>query len=84
MTTRFLADFQRDLRKLRDAKGFPRGRNVEAAQTVGEIRGLTRLTTQGTYYRIRIGDWRIGLHIDRDVVTFVRCLHRRELYRFFA
>lgn len=34
-------------------------------------------------YRIRVKDYWIGVTIEEDTVEFVRCLHRRDLYRFF-
>ena len=35
------------------------------------------------FYRIRIGDYRIGVAVEGDTVEFVRCLARRDLYRYF-
>lgn len=37
------------------------------------------------YYRLRVGDYRIGLRIDSDqrVIEFCRVLHRKEVYRKF-
>ncbi|MGH2412635.1 MAG: type II toxin-antitoxin system RelE family toxin, partial [Microcystaceae cyanobacterium] len=34
-------------------------------------------------YRIRLGDYRIGLFIEGKTVTFARVLHRKEIYRYF-
>jgi mRNA interferase RelE/StbE len=87
MTAIYLQSFLRDVKKLRDRK-VQRAvaaaiENVEAADSVLKIRALKRLSGQTDYYRIRIGDWRIGLKIIDNVVTFVRCLHRREVYRYF-
>ena len=87
MTAIYLQSFLRDVKKLRDRK-VQRAvataiDDVEAADSVAEIRGLKRLSGQTDYYRIRIGDWRIGLKIIDNTVTFVRCLHRREVYRYF-
>ena len=38
-----------------------------------------------TYYKIRVGDYRIGLLIDssEQLVEFQRVLHRRHIYRKF-
>ncbi|HBY75652.1 MAG TPA: plasmid stabilization protein, partial [Cyanobacteria bacterium UBA11148] len=44
---------------------------------------LKKLKTEGDYYRIRVGDYRIGIVINEDVVVFVRVLHRKEAYRYF-
>jgi mRNA interferase RelE/StbE len=87
MKTVFLASFLTDVRKLRNGK-VQRAvagaiENIEAANLVSEIRSIKRLSGQPDYFRIRIGDWRIGLAIQGATVTFVRCLNRREIYRFF-
>ena len=87
MTTAFLGSFLKDIKKLRDAK-LQRSieqaiHDVEEAETVDAIRSIKRLSGYQHYYRIRIGEWRIGLKVEDDVVQFVRCLHRREVYRFF-
>jgi len=34
-------------------------------------------------YRIRIGDYRLGLIIDNQIVEFIRCLHRKDIYKYF-
>ena len=57
--------------------------HIESAETLSDIPGLTRLSGGGHFYRIRVGDYRIGLVIEDDEVEFVRCLHRREIYRYF-
>jgi mRNA interferase RelE/StbE len=35
------------------------------------------------FYRVRIGDYRMGVIGEGDTVEFVRCLPRRDLYRYF-
>lgn len=52
---------------------------IEAARTFLQISNLKRLEASGKYYRIRVGDYRIGLAFERGVVTFVRCLNRKEI-----
>lgn len=34
-------------------------------------------------YRIRIGDYRIGIEVNEDVIEVMGILHRREFYRYF-
>ncbi|MGV0029283.1 type II toxin-antitoxin system RelE family toxin [Phormidesmis priestleyi] len=48
-----------------------------------EIRNLTKLIDYENCYRIRVGNYRIGLLIEDNTLTFVRVLHRREIYRYF-
>ncbi len=35
------------------------------------------------YYRIRIGDYRIGVKLANETLILVRFLHRKEIYRRF-
>jgi mRNA-degrading endonuclease RelE of RelBE toxin-antitoxin system len=36
-----------------------------------------------TAYRIRIGDYRIGIFFKEDTVIFARILHRKDIYKLF-
>lgn len=35
------------------------------------------------FYRIRIGQYRVGIVLEAGVVDFVRFLHRKDVYRYF-
>ena len=87
MNVRFKASFAKDLRALKDKALLERIKeliaNVEAAQTLAEVSNLKKLRGGGGYYRVRIGDYRVGLATEEGVVVFVRVLHRREVYRYF-
>ena len=56
---------------------------AEQAKTFQEIPNLKRLETKGKYYRIRVGEYRLGLAFENGAFTFVRCLDRKEIYRYF-
>jgi mRNA interferase RelE/StbE len=85
--TAFTASFEKDLRRIADrrvrASVSEAISEVEAARRPGEIRGLKKLRAGGDYFRLRIGDYRVGLTIEDEVVKFVRLLHRSEIYRYF-
>jgi mRNA-degrading endonuclease RelE of RelBE toxin-antitoxin system len=34
-------------------------------------------------YRIRVGDYRIGIEVQGNKVEMMRVLHRRDFYRYF-
>ena len=44
-----------------------------------------KLAGYKSFYKIRVGSYRIGLQIDAEthLVEFTRVLHRREIYRKF-
>jgi len=84
----FKKSFARDLKKRKSEKSLLEQvrqviQEVEKAQDIHMIRNLKKLKAQGNHYRIRIGDYRLGLVIEHDTVCFVRCLHRSEVYRYF-
>ena len=87
MRVEFRSSFARDLRRLRDKTVKERIRTaieqVEEAKDLNEINNIRKLTGDGSYYRIRIGDYRPGLLFEQDTAVFVRCLHRRDIYRYF-
>ena len=87
MEVRFDAGFYRDFRQIRDADLRRRvGRvieNVEAASIPSEISGLRRMGAIGRFYRIRVGQYRVGVKIEGETVTLLRFGHRREIYRSF-
>ena len=56
---------------------------LEAASAITEVSGVRRITGVEDHYRIRIGDYRLGIAIEGDMVILVRFMHRREIYRFF-
>jgi mRNA interferase RelE/StbE len=83
----FRASFSRDLRHIRNRPLLSRVRetinDVEAATSIREIRNLRKLRAEGNYYRIRLGDHRLGVVIEGDTAIFVRFLHRSEIYHYF-
>jgi mRNA interferase RelE/StbE len=87
MKVSFRTSFLRDLKKVHDQALLDRVRlaieQVEGAANLGKIKNLKKITGAGNYFRIRIGDYRIGLALEKDTVELVRCLPRKDLYRFF-
>jgi mRNA interferase RelE/StbE len=56
---------------------------VEKAQSQQNIANLKKLKVGSNYYRIRAGEYRLGVIIEKDTITFIRCLNRKEIYRYF-
>ncbi len=56
---------------------------VEAASALHDVPNLTKLSGSSGFYRIRVGDYRIGILAEENEVEFVRFLHRRDIYRYF-
>ncbi len=87
MKVEFRKSFARDLRKIKDETVLQRIaaviEEVENADNFGDVSNIKKLQAEGDYYRIRIGDYRIGITISDDMIIFVRVLQRKEIYRYF-
>jgi mRNA interferase RelE/StbE len=83
----FRESFLKDIEALKDSAMKKRVRKaivqVEQAATLKDIGTLKKLKGGGSYYRIRIGDYRLGLTLEESIVVFIRCLHRKDIYRYF-
>ena len=56
---------------------------LETAKNVTEIKDLKKLSGYTNYYRIRIGNYRMGLQIINPKIIVVTILHRGAVYKVF-
>jgi mRNA interferase RelE/StbE len=56
---------------------------VEKAETLSEIKNLKKLKGETKYFRIRIGDYRIGLYVENRIIEFATMDHRKDIYKRF-
>jgi len=89
MKTDFTKPFDKDVNNIIDVALLEKIEqailNVEEAPTTREIRELRKLKgfKEGIFYRIKIGGYRIGVTIEGGLVTFARCLPRKNFYKKF-
>ena len=79
--------FRRDVRQLGSAQIRRRLEQVIqeliAADNITEVSGVSRMTAPGEHYRIRIGEYRLGITMDGETAILRRFLPRGEIYRRF-
>ena len=51
--------------------------------SLSDIPSLRKLKGYKSYYRIRFGEYRVGLSIRNNVLTFERLLHRKDIYKYY-
>ena len=87
MKVEFSKSFEKDLGKIRDKDLLIKIKaiieEVEGSERFLDVSNVKKLKADGSYYRIRAGDYRVGLTKDEGLITFVRVLHRKEMYRYF-
>ncbi len=85
----FESSFKRDLKKIKDRRILLKVKEIlesfEKAKTLADLRDIDirKMRIEGKYYRVRIGDYRIGIEQGEKQIIFVRILHRKEIYRYF-
>ena len=87
MLVAFRQSFVKDLQKIHSRQMKLQIKDaideVERASDLPDLINLRKLHGHQNYYRIRVGDYRLGLVVDEDAVNFVRALHRKDIYRHF-
>jgi mRNA interferase RelE/StbE len=87
MKTAFKDSFYKSIIKLRNRKLKSEVADiiskVETAEDLRSIPNLKKIHGRGKYYRIKIGDYRIGLKLVDEVVYFVDLAHRQDIYKHF-
>ena len=79
--------FQRDVKKIDDKKLRSKIavciESLLTSKTITEIQNIRKLKVPGNYYRIRLGQYRLGVVINGDEIVLIRFLHRKDVYRYF-
>lgn len=57
--------------------------HVEAADEISEIPGIKKMVGFKYFYRIRLGDYRIGIELKKDTVYFITIANRKDIYNSF-
>jgi len=87
MKVEFHQNFDKDLAQSKDAILAKQIRKLimrlETAQVLNEIPNVKKLSGGSNFYRVRLGDYRVGFILSGTKVTLMRVLHRREIYRYF-
>ena len=87
MDVLFEATFAKDLKRIRDKKLRQRIQNVivevKSADSLDNVHSLIKMQGYDTFYRVRLGNYRIGVELVGTTLIFVRALHRKDIYRKF-
>jgi mRNA interferase RelE/StbE len=83
----FDKSFLQDIRKIKNEKLKSRIsaviRSIEEAESLNEIKNLTKMKGHEHAFRVRVGDHWIGLFKEKDAIKMIRVLHRKDVYKFF-
>jgi len=87
MNVEFDKSFHKALKKINQKSLFPKIEEIinecEKAASVQEISNIKKLSGFVHFYRIRIGDYRIGIEISNNTITFITIANRKDIYKKF-
>lgn len=88
MKTAYLPGFIKDLKALKGSLDYQKIKTlafeyIPKLHDINEIKNLKKLKGYKSFYRIRVGDYRIGFRLDNNKVVLMRVLHRKDIYRYF-
>jgi len=85
--TLYEKSFGRDLKKIKDKRLLKQVQKiiaqVESATSLTDLQNVKKLEGYTTYYRIGIGEYRIGIEVLEGQVIFVCFMNRKDIYRYF-
>jgi mRNA interferase RelE/StbE len=80
--------FDRDVDGIKDKKVLRKLRTLismmEKADTIHEITHIKKIEGYESYYRMKVGDYRLGMEmVSNKEAVLIRFLHRKDIYRYF-
>ena len=88
MIVEFDSSFLKSLRKLKDAPLREKVEqlilSLERAESLSSISSVKKIVGFKHYYRVRIGDYRLGLEkVSAETVRLIVIAHRKDIYDLF-
>ncbi len=88
MEVEYRQAFLKDLKQLKSSSSYQSiydlaFTTLPSINTLQDISDIKAMKGYAGRYRIRIGDYRIGIEVNENVIEIMRVLHRREFYRYF-
>ena len=87
MKVLFLNSFKKDLKKIKDYKLRQKIKSqlliLEEVNSLTELRNIVKMKGHETAYRIRIGDYRLGIFYEDNAITIARIVKRNDIYKLF-
>jgi len=88
MILKYESSFNKDLKKLKDEK-----LKKEISELIielknnpsfNEIKNIKKMVGYSVYFRIKLGNYRIGLKLeDKSTIVLIRIRHRKDIYKGF-
>jgi mRNA interferase RelE/StbE len=78
---------EKDINKISDKKPASQVSiaidEMETVNNLSDLRNTKKMVAKGNYYRMRIGNYRIGFKAETDGIILLRFMHRKDIYSYF-
>lgn len=79
--------FKKDIEKIQNTLLLNRINNIiklfKESISLFQIPYVKKLKGYKNYYRIKIGNFRLGFKSEENTIILLRFLHRKDIYKFF-
>jgi mRNA interferase RelE/StbE len=58
-------------------------KNIREAGSLADLKDVRRIEGYQGYFRIKVGDYRLGMKLTQNRIELIRFLHRKDIYRRF-
>jgi mRNA interferase RelE/StbE len=88
MKVEFDKSFEKSLRHINNPSILQRLKRIiiqfDNSPSLSELPNIKKLTGFSNYYRIRMGDYRVGIEmINKNTIRFIVIAHRKDIYKIF-
>jgi mRNA interferase RelE/StbE len=56
---------------------------ADAAESLSTIKNVKKMKGVSSSFQIRIGDYRVGIVLDKETIIFASFDHRNNIYKYF-
>ncbi|MDY0781317.1 type II toxin-antitoxin system RelE family toxin [Tenacibaculum sp. IB213877] len=87
MNVIYLESLAKDLKKVKDKKLLTSLKELflklEETEDLFKISGVKKLSGHPDAYRIRVGNYRLGIYYSNNEITIARFVKRNDIYKLF-
>jgi mRNA interferase RelE/StbE len=57
--------------------------DIKGASSLSDLKNVRKIEGYQGYFRIKVGDYRLGIKLTQNRIELIRFLHRKDIYRRF-
>lgn len=79
--------FEKDIQHISDkklaAQVMTAIQTMETCNKLSDLRNIKKMKAKGNYYRMRIGNYRLGFKAETETLILLRFMDRKDIYSYF-